>query len=126
MSQSNPVQGDAQLPPSAFIPTHDQLAEIHKVNLAVNNDPKWVGDSNFCVPAMAQKMVKLQAAGIPFSAMMPVTVDAGKRYGDQAHSILQIKGANPDGSPRSTFLDINQPFPLSSRDVSDLGYTILE
>lgn len=114
------------MPDAPFTPTKAQLDQIHSINGKVNNDPRWVGKDNFCVPAMAQKMVALQAAGIPLGAMMPITVDAGKFYGNEAHSILQIKGANQDGSPWSTYLDINQPNPLTSTDLSLLGYTILE
>lgn len=129
MSQAaNPsTQGRAQPSgPSAFTPTPEQLAEIQKVNSSVNDDPRWRGKDDFCVPAMAEKMTQLQAAGIPLGAMKPVTVDAGPSYGNEAHSILQIHGANPDGTPWSTFLDINQPHLLTPTDVSLLGYTILE
>lgn len=112
--------------PDVFVPTPDQLALIRRENLAVNDDPRWVGDENFCVPAMLEKQQRLISEGIPLGATMPVTVDAGPRYGHQAHSLLRISGTTADGAPWVTYLDINQPFPLSTQDVADLGYVILE
>ena len=109
-----------------FTPTPEQVTLIEHVNLAVNDDPRWIGQENFCVPAMAEKLQRLQALGIPLAAMAPVTVDAGPRYGDEAHSLLRVTGALPSGAPWVVFLDINQPDLLSASDLAELGYTILE
>ena len=110
---------------SVFVPTPQQLDTITQINSEVNNDPRWIGQENFCVPAMAEKMERLQAAGIPLSAMTPVTVDAGPRFGDEAHSLLQISGLTAEGAPWATFLDINEPGLLTRDDLTALGYTIV-
>jgi hypothetical protein len=128
MSQGGASSGQgassgSQALPQTFTPTSTQLSEIQKINGNVNNDPRWIGKDGFCVPAMLEKMQHLQTVGIPLGAMMPVTVDAGPRYNNVAHSILKITGAGKNGAP--AYLDINQPTPLSDDDLKQLGYTIL-
>lgn len=108
-----------------FIPSPAQLELIKTVNLAVNDDSRWIGQESFCVPAMAEKLQRLQAAGIPLAAMAPLTVDAGPTYGHQAHSVLQISG-EIDGKPWVTILDVNQPWPMTPVQMAELGYTVLE
>ncbi len=105
-----------------FQPTPAQLALIKKVNLEVNDDPRWVGKEGFCVPVMVEKLERLQADGIPEGAMVPVVVDAGPRYANEAHSLLRIEG-EINGQPWSVYLDINQPWPLTPKDIQELGYT---
>lgn len=107
-----------------FLPTSEQIELIKKINISINDDPHWIGEENFCVSAMVEKLTRLQTEGIPLSAMTPTTVDAGPRYNNEAHSLLKIGGQLND-KPWCVFLDINQPGLLSTQDLTDLGYTIL-